>query len=850
MFLFDPATFQIIDVNEAVIKNYGYTREELHKLSVLEIRPKEDEKEAKKIIKGLVKHKEIYTGYSRHIKKNGEIIHVNIHSSVVNIKGKEIRLAIALDITEQLKAEEALKLSERRFKGLIQDGSDLIAVVDINGNYTYINPSTDNPFGVDPANLIGLNAFEFIHEFDKARLLTQFTLLSSQRRVKIDPFRFLAADGSYIWIETTATNLLDDPSVNGIVINSRDVSERYAFEEKLRKQEALFRAIIEKGTEMKVLIKPDGTITFGTPSIKQNLGYDPEDYLGKNESDIVHPDDVEPLFEKINYSITNHKSINSFEIRVKNKAGEYRWCEKTITNLLNDQDVNALVCNFRDITDKKHSDQKIKEANERYNLVSLATSDAIWDYDFRNRRTYIAGTGYYQLFGYKVINEFSDKKTWQSFIHPEDREEVLKNLKQFIHNSNNSQYVYEYRFLRANGSYAHVRDKLFILRENGEPIRLIGAMSDITHEKNEAQNLKLLESVITNANDAVMITDVPTTDKDGPKIIYVNEAFSRMSGFSKEEILGNTPVMFNGPGTGDTELLLLEHAFNKKESCEVEIINYKKTGEQYWVGIAIAPVTDTKGQVINFIAIERDITSRKVQEQEREKLIFELLQNNKDLRQFSYVTSHNLRGPIANLLGLSSLIDNYKIKDPTLKQILDGIKKATLRFDETIRDLTDVLQVKDRPSIPREDLEIQAVYEKVIAQCEQAISESKAQIAIDFSAASSINFNKAYMESIFLNLVTNAIKYRSPYRPLVLSISTESHEHEVILKFKDNGLGIDLKLHKDKLFRLYQRFHDHTEGKGLGLFLIKSQIEALGGSIEIESVVGEGTLFILKFKKN
>lgn len=218
-------------MNEAVIKNYGYTREELHKLSVLEIRPKEDEKEAKKIIKGLVKHKEIYTGYSRHIKKNGEIIHVNIHSSVVNIKGKEIRLAIALDITEQLKAEEALKLSERRFKGLIQDGSDLIAVVDINGNYTYINPSTDNPFGVDPANLIGLNAFEFIHEFDKARLLTQFTLLSSQRRVKIDPFRFLAADGSYIWIETTATNLLDDPSVNGIVINSRDVSERYAFEE-------------------------------------------------------------------------------------------------------------------------------------------------------------------------------------------------------------------------------------------------------------------------------------------------------------------------------------------------------------------------------------------------------------------------------------------------------------------------------------------------------------------------------------------------------------------------------------------------------------------------------------------
>jgi signal transduction histidine kinase len=227
-----------------------------------------------------------------------------------------------------------------------------------------------------------------------------------------------------------------------------------------------------------------------------------------------------------------------------------------------------------------------------------------------------------------------------------------------------------------------------------------------------------------------------------------------------------------------------------------------------------------------------------------------LIENNKDLRQFSYITSHNLRGPIANLLGLTSLLDNYSIKDPTLVQILAGIKKATNMFDETIKDLSTVLNVKDRPSIPREIINLRSVYDKLLEHNESLIKEADAKIKINVDEDIAVDFNKAYVESIFLNLLTNAIKYKSPLRQLNIEITTEDFADRVEVKFKDNGLGIDLFLYKEKLFRLYQRFHTHTEGKGFGLFLIKSQMETLGGTIDIESTVNEGTTFILNFRKN
>jgi PAS domain S-box-containing protein len=849
MWVYDPATYFFLDVNEAACRHYGYSKEEFLAMTIKDIRPKEDIKRIEKIVqanKGLTNYfEEVFL----HLKKNGELIHANIQSNAITFSGKTARLVVSTDVTEKIKAENALKLSEQRFKSLVQDGSDLIYILGKDGGYKYVSPTSESILGMRPEEFISKNFFDFIHENDRQRIINQFTLLLSRKRIHILPFRFKCPNNTYRWVETIVTNMMEDPSINGMVANSRDVSERYVYEEKLRKQEALFRAIIEKGSDMKTLITPEGKIIFGTPSITRILGYSEEEYLGKNEREIVHPDDTEELFKRINRSISGEKSTGNLELRVRAKSGEYRWCEKTITNLLNDPDVNAIVCDFWDITDKKKADLQIKESNDRYDLVSKATSDAIWDYTFSTNKTYIAGTGYKHLFGYDIVNDYTEDLFWEEHLHPEDKNEVIEKLRAFIADTSLTQCAYEYRFMKADGNYAYVNDRLFIIRENGIPMRLIGAINDITRRKEEEQHLKLLESVITNASDSVMITEAVLSEKRVPKIIYVNEAFTNMSGYSNTEIVGKTPDLLLGPRSGRKEILRLNKAFRNHESCNVEMINYSKNGLPYWVEIDVAHVVGITGNVSHIIAIQRDITSRKIQEQEREKLIFELIQNNKDLRQFSYITSHNLRGPIASLLGLTNLIDNYRIEDPVLGKILEGVKKAASRFDETITDLTAVLNIKDRPSIPKEELNLKLSFEKIMQQYEVFIKENKVLVKNDFTQAPTIHFNKAYLDSILLNLLTNAIKYRSPLRELRIDVSTEQTEEEVLLKFKDNGLGFDMELHKGKLFGLYQRFHEHVEGKGMGLFLVKSQMEALNGNIEVSSDTASGTLFTLKFKK-
>lgn len=595
MWVFDPETLDFLNVNDAAIKHYGYSNEEFLSMTIKDIRPEEEIKALEEVIKNNKHNIGTYSGVFTHRKKDGSLIKVELQSNKILFNDREAKLIIAIDVTKKLKAEEALKLSEQLFKALVQDGADLISILDEAGNYKFVSPSASSIIGIDANVLVGKNAFDLIHEEDKQRVQNQFNLLKRKKRVQISPFRFKNANNHWIWLETIATNMTDDPAVQGIISNSRDITLN------------------------------------------------------------------------INYN------------------------------------------------------QKLKQNFERYESLAKATSDAIWDHDFEIDRTYIAGEGYRNLFGYHIANQFSENLFWETRLHPDEKENIIKTLNDLINDPNVIQSELEYRFLKADGNYAHVRDRFFIIRDNGKALRMLGAKQDITRQK--------------------------------------------------------------------------------------------------------------------------------IEEQEKEKLIAELIQNNKDLKQFSYITSHNLRGPIANLLGLSSLLDNYEIKDETLKQILNGIKKATFMFDEIIKDLTKVLNIKDHTSIPRENLDILSALEKGIAQNETMILETETEIKVDFIKAPMLNFNKAYLESIFFNLISNAIKYRSPARSLKIFISSEYINDEVVLKFCDNGLGLDVELYKERLFRLYQRFHDHAEGKGLGLFLIKSQMEALNGSIDIESSVGIGTTFILKFKR-
>lgn len=489
---------------------------------------------------------------------------------------------------------------------------------------------------------------------------------------------------------------------------------------------------------------------------------------------------------------------------------------------------------------------EISESKERYDIVAKATSDTIWDWQLKSDRI-IWNKGIQGVFGYKKNDVGNDPNWWFSRIHPEDSLKMSVKLYSFI-DTKTEKWQHEYRFQCADGSFKHVLDRGFLLKDSdGNAVRLIGAIQDITQQKKEEQRLKLMETAITQSKDAVLISDTEIIDAYTPKIIFVNSAFQNMTGYNDEEIVSKSIAVLFGTKSCVLQLDILKSAVLEYKECIIETICYKKTGEEFWINLSMIPVMTKDGEHSHWISIMRDITEEKEKIKEREQLIRELTQNNNDLKQFSYITSHNLRAPLSNLTGLLNLVDDIEIKDEELKEIIDGFATSTQLLNETINDLVKVVIIKDNPSIKKEIVPIKEIFENVFNQLSFLISLHKPILKIELDDVAISNMNKSYLESIFLNLLTNSIKYKSPNRQLKITVTSKTVNNKVILTFKDNGIGIDLERNKHKIFGLYQRFHNHPDSKGLGLYLVKSQVETMGGTITVDSTVDKGTTFTITF---
>ncbi|MDX6183353.1 PAS domain S-box protein [Flavobacterium sp. Fl-77] len=493
------------------------------------------------------------------------------------------------------------------------------------------------------------------------------------------------------------------------------------------------------------------------------------------------------------------------------------------------------------------TNEEIKESNEKYDIVAKATSDTIWDWKIQ-QDTISWNKGIENVFGYDTEEVGKTSRWWFDKIHPEDSIRMSIKLYSFIEQKT-EKWQDQYRFKCKDGSYKYVLDRGFLLKdENGRAIRMIGAIQDITKQKEEEQRLKLLETVITQSKDSILITEANSEKGKIPKIVYINPAFSQMSGYQSNEIIGKSPNIFRGPKSDSSELKKLLKAIKNEEEFYIETISYTKQKKEYWVRFSMIPIFNSDTKISHWISIQRDITDEKKLETEKEHLIRELTQNNKDLKQFSYITSHNLRAPLSNLIGLLNLIEDIPVENPELDEILSGFSKSTHLLNETINDLVKVIIIKDNPSMQKEEVSLKEVFENVLSQLAFQIELHKPIIKLKFDQTPSLHINKAYIDSILLNLLTNSIKYKSENRKLKITITAEQIDHKTILTFKDNGIGIDLERNRDKVFGLYQRFHNYPDSKGLGLYLVKSQVETMGGTISIDSEVNKGTTFTITFK--
>lgn len=285
---------------------------------------------------------------------------------------------------------------------------------------------------------------------------------------------------------------------------------------------------------------------------------------------------------------------------------------------------------------------------------------------------------------------------------------------------------------------------------------------------------------------------------------------------------------------------------NWRKTFDMEYRIMMPDGSVKWVYEKGKLLEDDNGNPVIFQGMVQDISERKVAENELKAFAEELYKRNKELHEFGYIVSHNLRSPIANIMGTTNVLELDKDDPETVDQCIKDLKSSIHRLDAVIRDLSKILSITDgSAALNKENIDITEVLTSIKAEFLRSINLADLKIQIP-DKKNILYSHKAYLYSILLNLVSNAIKYRSNESPQI-KIEIDQTAQFTIITISDNGIGIDLIKHAGDLFKPYKRFNTELEGKGLGLFLVKSHVEALSGTISIESEPGRGTTFTIVF---
>lgn len=323
----------------------------------------------------------------------------------------------------------------------------------------------------------------------------------------------------------------------------------------------------------------------------------------------------------------------------------------------------------------------------------------------------------------------------------------------------------------------------------------------------------------------------------------INPAFYNLLGYSKEELYSRPINSFVYSEDFDKTNKSRETLISGNPLMNFENRYLTEAGEIIWLSWTSMPSKE-EGLIY---AIAKNVTAKKRLEEDRNSLLANLTKANKELKDLTITTSHDLRAPVNNLLALFEILDLSSFKDSNTLEIMNMLKLSTDGMKATLDAYVDVLGQKELVQSKVEVLDLDQVFKKVKSSLSSLIKYSKAEIKTDFSKLPSIRFNGIFLESIYLNLLTNSIKYAKPDDFARISISSLQENGLNKLIFSDEGQGFDMEKIGDKIFGFQQKFHDHADSKGIGLYLIHSHITSMGGKISVESKPGHGVKFIISF---
>ncbi len=677
MWVYDQSTLQIISVNNAAVTKYGYTREEFLTKTILDIRPKEDIPTVLNAVNDVTGNPHEAMRWV-HLKADGSKIYVNISSQLINFgadRNKKHVMVIADDITEKVMFERKLgelNLNLQREKQKLSETQHIARVA----GWEFFPEIEQLVFSEEMFAITGIsrpsdgNLFQHfinhIHPDDKSKITGNLAALVYSGKQLDITYRVLLPDDSIRYIRQLARLDSEQGQPVKIVGSAQDISQLKLMEQERNKVWVNLEDTLNNIKDGFYALDKKLHFTKVNKNFQMEIGLRTEEIIGKKVTEIF------PGFDE-RMAYTHIKKVMHDKVSDKFEAYSRHFKKWLSFNVYPTEEGVAVY--FNDITEQRRKDQQLKEALERYDMVSMATQDIIYDYDIRKDELVYNG----RLLPFLNLGDNSEVSNhlqwWRSLIHPEDLDHVTATQQQVLHGKQTN-WECEYRVNCGSEGYKYVFDQgYYIYNGEAEPVRLTGAIKDINDLMLIDEENRRLAQIITNVDNLIVLVDTEN------KVVWVNKAFEVHTGYTLSEIIGLNPDDFM-PG-GDTSQETLTYVVDSKRkqlSFSAEYVQYTKNKGKQWISAAYTPLYNDIGRHTGYISVQNIITARK----EREDYINA---QNKILQEVAWLSSHEVRRPVASILGLTYLYQNSESAGEK-DEILHLINKCANDLDGIVHNIT------------------------------------------------------------------------------------------------------------------------------------------------------------------
>ena len=725
------------------------------------------------------------------------------------------------DITKRKNAQIKFSETEQRLRDIIEHSTNLFYNHDTKGVLNYLSPQSINFLGYKPEEA-KRRWTDFVTEHPQNAVgesITQKAIDTGKTQPPYD-LQLKRKDGEIIWAKVTESPIISDGKVIGIAGSLTDITKQKNIEEKLiaaNKKLIATQNIAQVGSWEIDLLDDNKVVWSG---VTHSIFGVSDDYVPdlNNCFDFFETESRQVIQDAI-YNAMDNGSPFDLELEIITPTGDKKWGRCIAEAEFHDGRCVKIAGSIQDVTEKIERESQLRESLERYNIVSKATSDVVWDLNLQTD-IMVYNENICNIFGYNRKEIQSATTWWRNLIHPDDRIHANQKLREAIAHRKD-RYQSEYRFKAADGTFKHVFDRAFIIKDtNGEPVRIIGAMQDITDIVEEQEQLKLLESVVTNTNDSVVITEAESKGRNGRKIIFVNKAFTNLTGYSSEEILGKTLRVLLNSETDTNTIEKILTSLDTYTPVNEEIKLNKKDGSTFWAKASYLPVFDKNDVCTHWISIAHDITEMKEKEAE-------LLDSLREKETLLSEIHHRVKN---NLAIVTSLMQLQAINSENA-EVYDSLLNSALRI-QSMAEIHEQLYQSSSFS----KLKFSESLKKLIKKIVQALRiETKVDLQFEIEHVE-LTINQGVPCSLLVNeVVTNIIKHGFNGREEgSITVNLKKEQDEISLLIKDNGVGLPADFQNDT---------DST----MGLKLINLLTDQIGGHNRFYSD-NSGTTFELTFR--